>query len=125
MLITEAFGWNYFDAKNILESWGASVSTIAYALDTNVTGCFNKPDNWTIADYLLSDVDFDIVDEFDYLTVEERENMYARLRESVDDREATYARASYSDFDWENVMPIPMWTGRFRRKNTCDEKLML
>jgi putative intracellular protease/amidase len=69
MLITEAFGWNYFDAKNILESWGVSVSTIAYALDTNVTGCFNKPDNWTIADYLLSEVPFSIVNQFDALFI--------------------------------------------------------
>jgi len=69
MIITEAFGWNYFDAKSILESWGVNVTTIAYALDTNVTGCFNRPDNWTIADFLLSDVENDIVTQFDALYI--------------------------------------------------------
>ncbi|MGY5873658.1 MAG: DJ-1/PfpI family protein [Candidatus Thorarchaeota archaeon] len=69
MLIADAFGWNYFDAKEILESWGINVTTIAYALDTNVTGCFNKPDNWTIADHLLLEVDFEIVTQFDALFI--------------------------------------------------------
>jgi putative intracellular protease/amidase len=69
MLLTELFGWNYFDAKSILESWGVNVTTIAYALDTNVTGCFNKPDNWTIADHLLLDVESDIVTQFDALFI--------------------------------------------------------
>jgi len=69
MIITEAFGWNYFDAKSILESWGVNVTTIAYALDTNVTGCFNRPDNWTIADFLLGDVENEIVTQFDALFI--------------------------------------------------------
>lgn len=69
MIVTEAFGWNYFDAKSILESWGVNVTTIAYALDTNVTGCFNRPHNWTIADLLLSDVENDIVTQFDVLFI--------------------------------------------------------
>ena len=69
MLITESFGWNYFDAKEILESWGVSVSTIAYALDTNVSGCVNKPDSFAIADYLIQDIEFSMVREFDALFI--------------------------------------------------------
>lgn len=69
MLVTEAFGWNYFDAKDILESWGVNVTTAANALDVDVASCYNKPPRGTTADFLLSAVDNDIVTQFDALFI--------------------------------------------------------
>jgi len=69
MIVTDAFGWNYFDAKEILESWGVNVTTVAHALDTDVASCYNKPVRGTIADFLLSDVENDIVTQFDALFI--------------------------------------------------------
>ncbi|TFG31230.1 hypothetical protein EU527_12925 [Candidatus Thorarchaeota archaeon] len=69
MLICDGFGWNYFDAKERLEDWGVSVTTISNSLDTNISSCINKPNNWTIADYLLMDVEDDIVAQFDILYI--------------------------------------------------------
>ena len=69
MLVTDAFGWNYFDAKEILESWGVNVTTVAYALDTDIASCYNKPPRGTTADILLPDVENDIVTEFDALFI--------------------------------------------------------
>jgi len=69
MIVTEAFGWNYFDAREILESWGVNVTTVAHALDTDVASCFNKPVRGTIADFLLSEVENDIVTQFDALFI--------------------------------------------------------
>ncbi|MHA2353444.1 MAG: hypothetical protein ACXABX_10030, partial [Candidatus Thorarchaeota archaeon] len=39
MFISDNFGWNYFDAREILESWGVNVTTVAYSLDHNITSC--------------------------------------------------------------------------------------
>jgi len=36
ILITDGFGWNYFDAREILESWGVNVTTISHSVDTDV-----------------------------------------------------------------------------------------
>jgi putative intracellular protease/amidase len=69
MLVTEAFGWNYFDAKDILESWGVNVTTAANALDVDVASCYNKPPRGTTADFLLNAVDNDIVTQFDALFI--------------------------------------------------------
>ncbi|TFG31298.1 hypothetical protein EU528_06615 [Candidatus Thorarchaeota archaeon] len=69
MLVTTAFGWNYFDAKEILESWGVNVTTAAHALDVNVASCYNKPPRGTTADFLLSEVDNEIVTQFDALYI--------------------------------------------------------
>ncbi len=69
MIVTEEFGWNYFDAKEILESWGVNVTTVAHALDTDVASCNNRPVRGTTADFLLSEVENDIVTEFDALFI--------------------------------------------------------
>ncbi|MHA1136282.1 MAG: DJ-1/PfpI family protein [Candidatus Thorarchaeota archaeon] len=69
MIVTEGFGWNYFDAKEILESWGVNVTTVAHALDTDVASCFNKDPRGTTADFLLQDVENDIVTQFDALFI--------------------------------------------------------
>ena len=69
MLICDGFGWNYFDAKERLEDWGVNITTISNSLDTNVSSCINRPENWTIADLLLKDVDDDIASQFDVLFI--------------------------------------------------------
>jgi len=69
MIITEAFGWDYFNAKEMLESWGVNVTTVANALDTDVASCYNKPPRGTTADFLLSEVENDIVTQFDALYI--------------------------------------------------------
>ena len=43
MYIKDDFGWNYYDARHILESWGVNVTTVAYSLDHNITSC-PRPD---------------------------------------------------------------------------------
>jgi putative intracellular protease/amidase len=69
MIITEAFGWDYFNVKGILESWGVNVTTVAYALDPDVASCYNRPPRGTTADFLLSEVENDIVTQFDALYI--------------------------------------------------------
>jgi len=69
MLISDYFGWNYFDAKEIFESWGVNVTTITSSLDTNVPSCLNRPPRGTTADLLLSQVENNIVNQFDVLFI--------------------------------------------------------
>ncbi len=69
MLIADYFGWNYFDATELLESWGVNVTTIANSLDTDVPSCLNKEPRGTIADLLLGQVENDIVNQFDVLFI--------------------------------------------------------
>lgn len=69
MIITEAFGWDYFNIKEILESWGVNVTTVANALDTDVASCYNRPPRGATADFLLADVENDTVTQFDVLYI--------------------------------------------------------
>ncbi|MFW9956585.1 MAG: DJ-1/PfpI family protein [Candidatus Odinarchaeota archaeon] len=69
MLISDYFGWNYFGAKEVFESWGANVTTIASSLDADVPSCLNKPPRGTTADLLLSQVENNIVNQFDVLLI--------------------------------------------------------
>ena len=69
MLISDYFGWNYFDAKEILEAWGVNVTTIANSLDTEVPSCLNRPARGTTADLLLSQVENNITTQFDVLFI--------------------------------------------------------
>ncbi len=69
ILVANGFGLNYFDAKKCLESWGVNVTTVAYALDYNVTACPNREEKYTIADLLLSEMTPEMVQEFDCLLV--------------------------------------------------------
>ncbi len=69
MLITDYFGWNYFDAKEIFESWGVNVTTIANSLDLDVPSCTNRPPRGTTADILLNQVENDVVTQFDILFI--------------------------------------------------------
>lgn len=68
-IIADYFGWNYYDVKDLLESWGANVTTIANSLDTDVPSCLNKPPRGTSADLLLNQVDNEIVKQFDILLI--------------------------------------------------------
>jgi putative intracellular protease/amidase len=69
ILIADFFGWNYFDAKDILESWGVNVTTITNSLNKDVPSCLNKPPRGTTANLLLSDVEDDIIEQFDILLI--------------------------------------------------------
>ncbi len=69
ILVANGFGLNYFDAKKCLESWGVNVTTVAYAIDYNVTACPNREENYTIAELLLSEMTPEMVQEFDCLLV--------------------------------------------------------
>lgn len=69
MLISDFFGWNYFDAKEIFESWGVNVTTIANSLDVDVPSCTNRPPRGTTADLLLNQVDNELVTQFDVLFI--------------------------------------------------------
>ncbi|MGY5859024.1 MAG: DJ-1/PfpI family protein [Candidatus Thorarchaeota archaeon] len=69
MLVTNAFGWNYFDAKEILETWGVNVTTVANTLSTDVPSCYNMPPRGTTADFLLNAVENDITTQFDAIFI--------------------------------------------------------
>jgi putative intracellular protease/amidase len=69
MLISDYFGWNYFDAKEVFESWGVNVTTIANSSYTDVPSCLNKPPRGTIADLLLNQVNDSIATQFDVLFI--------------------------------------------------------
>ncbi len=69
ILVADYFGWNYFDAKDRLESWGVNVTTVALALDYNITSCLNRPPNPIVADFLVSEMTPGMVSQFDCLLV--------------------------------------------------------
>jgi putative intracellular protease/amidase len=72
MLIADSFGWNYFDAREIFESWGVNVTSVAYSIDHNITSC-PRPDtgeNETIlVEYTHQEMTPDMVAQFDCLFV--------------------------------------------------------
>ena len=72
MFIDDNFGWNYFDAREIFESWGVNVTTVAYSLDHNITSCPNRDtgENETIiVEYTHEEMTPDMVAQFDCLFV--------------------------------------------------------
>ncbi len=72
MFIAENFGLNYYDAREIFESWGVNVTTVAYSLDHNITSCSkpNTGENETIiVEYTHQEMTPDMVSEFDCLFV--------------------------------------------------------
>jgi len=72
MFIADNFGWNYYDAREIFESWGVNVTTVAYSLNHNLTSC-RKPgtgENETIiVEYTHQEMTPNMVCEFDCLFV--------------------------------------------------------
>ncbi|OLS29662.1 MAG: hypothetical protein ThorAB25_15200 [Candidatus Thorarchaeota archaeon AB_25] len=72
MLIADNFGWNYYDAREIFESWGVNVTTVAYSLDHNITSCTrpNTGENETIlVEYTHQEMTPEMVAQFDCLFV--------------------------------------------------------
>ncbi|MHA1906730.1 MAG: DJ-1/PfpI family protein [Candidatus Thorarchaeota archaeon] len=69
VLITTAFGWNYFDIVEILEGWGINVTTASATLTLEVASCFNKPDRPVTADILMRDIDNETLEQFDALII--------------------------------------------------------
>lgn len=67
ILLTDFFGWNYFDAKECLEGWGANVTTAAHSLDYDIASCLNKDPRPIVADLLMSEMTPEMVSEFDCL----------------------------------------------------------
>jgi putative intracellular protease/amidase len=72
MLISDYFGWNYFDARQIFESWGINVTTVAYSLDHEVTSCPNRntgENESVIVEYTMQEMTPEMVAEFDCLFI--------------------------------------------------------
>lgn len=69
ILIGNYFGWNYFDAKECLESWGVNVTTVAYSLDYEVDSCLNREPRPITVDLLLSEMTPEMLIQFDCLLV--------------------------------------------------------
>ncbi|MFX1319206.1 MAG: DJ-1/PfpI family protein [Promethearchaeota archaeon] len=64
-VISTGFGWSYFTAKDHFNSWGVQTTTVALALDTNVSACHNRPHRETTADLLLQDFDINSLSDYD------------------------------------------------------------
>lgn len=56
ILVSDNFGWGYFDAKDCFQTWGITVTTAAYGSDLNVDSCYNRPPRPIVADVLLSSI---------------------------------------------------------------------
>ncbi|MFX1579912.1 MAG: DJ-1/PfpI family protein [Promethearchaeota archaeon] len=67
ILLTDFFGWNYFDAKDRLEAWGVNVTTAAHSLDYDIVSCLNREPRPITADLLMSEMTPEMVSEFDCL----------------------------------------------------------
>ncbi len=66
-VIANGFGDSYFWIKNQFESWGCNVTTAG--LTSVVASCPNQPPNPVDADILISDVNSDILSQFDAVYV--------------------------------------------------------
>ena len=69
IVLMDGFGWNYFDAKEIFESYGVNVTTVAYSLDYDIDSCFNRAPRPITADLLVSEMTPQMVQQFDCLLV--------------------------------------------------------
>ena len=69
ILVTDGFGWNYFDVKEHFESLGVNVTTVAYALDYEIDSCYNREPNPITADLLHSEMTPEMISEFDCLFI--------------------------------------------------------
>lgn len=69
VVITTAFGWNYFDIVETLENWGVNVTTASATLTLEVDGCFNKDPTTVTADLLVSEIDNETLEQFDALVI--------------------------------------------------------
>jgi putative intracellular protease/amidase len=69
ILLCNGFGWNYFDARDCLESWEVNVTTVAYSIDYDIDSCLNREPRPIVADLLLSEMTPEMVLQFDCLLV--------------------------------------------------------
>lgn len=69
VILCDGFGWNYFDARDRLESYGVNVTTVAHSIDYEIDSCTNRAPRPIIADLLLSEMTPEMVQQFDCLLV--------------------------------------------------------
>jgi hypothetical protein len=66
-VIGYSFGWSYFELKDIFEGWGCNFRTTGE--NETVQSCLNKPPNPVDTDILVSEIDRDVIRQFDCLVV--------------------------------------------------------
>ncbi len=62
-----SFGWSYFELRDFFEGWGCNFTTTGET--AIVQSCVNKPPNPVESDILVSEIDRDIIRQFDVLVV--------------------------------------------------------
>ncbi len=68
-LLTTSFGWNFFDTRDRLESYGVDVDIVGYALDYEIPSCVNRAPRPVTADYLLSEMTPEIRSDYHCLFI--------------------------------------------------------
>ncbi|MGY5859197.1 MAG: DJ-1/PfpI family protein [Candidatus Thorarchaeota archaeon] len=66
-VIGGSFGWSYFELRDFFEGWGCNFTTTGES--AIVQSCVNKPANPVETDILVSEIDRDIIRQFDVLVV--------------------------------------------------------
>lgn len=69
MLVTDGFGWNYFDARNRFESWGVNVTTVAHSVDHLVTSCTNRAPDPITVNFTISEMTPEMVAQYDCIFI--------------------------------------------------------
>jgi len=69
ILVTDGFGWTYFDAYDYLTGWGVDVDVIAHSGDPTIDSCLNHPPRPIIADLLLTTFNMDTLSNYDCLFI--------------------------------------------------------
>ncbi|MBY8998613.1 MAG: hypothetical protein KGD60_12865 [Candidatus Thorarchaeota archaeon] len=69
MLVTDGFGWNYFDTKDRFESWGVNVTTVAHSLDYIISSNPNLEPRPITAELLITEMTPEMVSHFDCLYI--------------------------------------------------------
>lgn len=62
-----SFGWSYFELRDFFEEWGCNFTTTGET--AIVQSCVNKPPNPVESDILVSEIDRDIIRQFDVLVI--------------------------------------------------------
>ena len=66
-VIGRSFGWSYFEIRDFFEGWGCNFTTTGES--EIVQSCVNKPASPVETDILVSEIDRDIIRQFDVLVV--------------------------------------------------------
>ena len=69
ILVTDFFGWTYFDAYDYLTGWGVDVDVIALSGDTTIDSCPNHPPRPITADLLLATFNMNTLSNYDCLFI--------------------------------------------------------